>query len=103
MTPIISATGLSKRYFLRKSSGRNEWITAGVARGAAAVVQRILMPWRKRGPKPEMTELWSLDDVSFDVSRGEADGQAGRCADPPELDRLNEQVDARAVVRRYDP
>jgi len=104
MTAIISATGLSKRYFLQKSRGRSEWITAGVARGAAAVIKRILMPWRKRGPKPEMTELWSLDDVSFEVNPGEVIGLvghngAGKTTLLRVLSAITEPTRGRAVIR----
>jgi len=104
MQPIISANGLSKRYLLMRSRGRSEWITAGVARGAASVVKRILMPWRKSGPKPELTELWSLADVTFDVNAGEVIGLvghngAGKTTLLRVLSGITEPTRGRAVIR----
>lgn len=49
MGVIIEAEGLSKRYYVTRSRGRNEWITAGFARGIARVARKIAMPWKKLG------------------------------------------------------
>ncbi len=100
---VISAVGLSKCYELMRSRGRNQWITAGVARGAVDAAKRVLMPWRK-ADKPEKTLLWSLDDVTFDVSRGEVIGLighngAGKTTLLRVLSGITEPTRGRAVVR----
>ena len=100
---VISAVGLSKCYELMRSRGRNQWITASVARGAVDAVKRVLMPWRK-ADKPEKTLLWSLDDVTFDVSRGEVIGLighngAGKTTLLRVLSGITEPTRGRAVVR----
>ena len=106
MQPIISAAGLSKCYRVMSSGVRNQWITAGVMRRLLAVGRRVVMPWKKGGDltRPQYETLWSLDDVSFEVHRGEVIGivghnGAGKTTLLRVLSGITEPSRGRAVVR----
>jgi lipopolysaccharide transport system ATP-binding protein len=74
MKPAISVRGVGKRYRLADGE-RNSFRTfrEAVTGVVAAPVRRL-----RRAPRPAATDLWALDDVTFDVEPGEVLGVIGR-------------------------
>jgi lipopolysaccharide transport system ATP-binding protein len=70
MGPVITVEHLSKRYRLGARQEPYLTLRDTLARLAAA-------PFRRRAPGPDPTELWALDDVSFEVRQGEVVGLVG--------------------------
>ncbi|HYO79229.1 MAG TPA: ABC transporter ATP-binding protein, partial [Thermoanaerobaculia bacterium] len=60
----VSVSGVSKRYALGETHTR--------------LLSEKLTNAFRRGPKPERAELWALNDVTFDLPRGEVLGIIGR-------------------------
>ncbi|MFO0774930.1 MAG: ABC transporter ATP-binding protein [Nitrospiraceae bacterium] len=71
----ISAQGLSKRYRIRVSKGREGHGAATVSPGWVGRVQAALA----RASRPaEYEDVWSLRDATFEIKRGEIVGLIGR-------------------------
>src|SRR5215212_6618076 len=70
-TAAISARGISKQYTRGPDGG---WSVHG---GVGALV-RALRGQGSSAPRPKRDKFWALDDVSFEVTRGERVGIVGR-------------------------
>ena len=77
---VIRVEGLGKRYTLGKSQ-RNEGYTALRDVFAEKAKSLIRRPFSRRSvsdAEPAETDFWALNDVSFEVKRGEVVGIIGR-------------------------
>src|SRR3989441_164576 len=72
MTPIIRVEGLGKRYRIGSREARAT-LRESLVRAMRAPFEHL----RGQGPR-EAETLWALEDLSFEVGRGEAMGVVGR-------------------------
>ena len=71
--PAIRVNRLSKRYVIRTKSTGDHSLAARLQEGFCG-----FLPRRRRTRNSGPTEVWSLQDVSFDVQQGEVVGIVGR-------------------------
>ncbi|MBM4073100.1 MAG: ABC transporter ATP-binding protein [Planctomycetes bacterium] len=71
MSHAITVEGLSKRYRIQPGAERSPYRTL-----RESLVDLVKRPWR--GASNDKIDFWALDDVSFQVGRGEVLGVIGR-------------------------
>jgi lipopolysaccharide transport system ATP-binding protein len=74
-TPVISVSGLGKRYSIGRSAVVHATFYDAIVGAASAPMRRFR---ELAGTAQEETEFWALRDVSFDVMPGEVIGIVGR-------------------------
>src|SRR5687768_9726189 len=105
MATAISITGLSKRYRI----GVRETGPETLVEAAVEMVTRPLSNYRRLRrltaftPASESDVVWALDNVSFDVARGQIVGVVGRNGSGKStllkiLSRVTEPTSGRAVI-----
>ncbi len=70
MPSVITVEHLSKRYYLGARQEPYRTLRDTLTRLASS-------PFRRRHEGPDPTELWALDDVSFDIRQGDVVGLVG--------------------------
>ncbi len=101
----IEAVAISKRYKLGVRRERYLTLRESVSRGASSVVRALARRGQKSASsRTAAKEFWALQDVSFEVSRGETVGVighngAGKSTLLRVLSRITDPTSGRAAIR----
>ena len=72
--PIIQVKGVSKKYVIRHENAPYKTFQEAIIRAVKAPINLI----RNNGGLPKKETFWALQDITFDVNKGEAVGIIGR-------------------------
>lgn len=75
---IISAQGISKRYYLHHVAQQPTSMSTAVAKHIRNVANGLTRTLSAKTSKNELEEFWALNDVSFDIKPGERVGIIGK-------------------------